>query len=606
MKNLKYFLLLILLNGFLMAQEEKVYNSPEIIVTGSKVPTPIIQFNRSAQIITQKEILELSAVSLPELLNYALGVDVKQRGAFDVQSDISIRGGSFEQTLILLNGIKLNDSQTGHHNLNIPVSLKNIERIEILRGAGSSIHGANALTGVINIITKQNSFNSVSSQVSYGSFGFYNLELNTNINTGFLQNAFSVSKSHSNGYMHNTNFDNIIVNYSPRIVLQNGVINLLAGYQDKKFGANGFYSDRYPNQYEETKTTLFAINSDFDFTYFNISPKISYRKHKDFYLLDYLRPSFYKNNHQTDSYNFQLEANNKNILGTTAIGVEYGIDKINSSNLGNHQRNKYGFSLEQKSELINNVDVAFGGYLYKYDTFGFKFIPAINFGIKLTDNLRFISSYGKSFRLPSFTELYYSSPAQVGNPLLLPEETWSIESGLKYNSTLINSQLSVYFRKGTNLIDWAKQNVNDKWKAENIATLKTYGVEYSISAALDKIIPHSFINTISFGYSYIYIDNNQIKYISRYVLEHLKNQFTLNIFNTLPFDLKNAISMRYDQRINTKGYFICDTKFSKQISSFEFSFSINNIFNRYYKDFNNIPLPGINYIGEVRYSLTEK
>ncbi len=606
MKTLKLFLIVVLSNVLLIAQEEKVYNSPEIVITGSKVPTPIIQLNRSAQIITQKEIRELSVISLPELLNYALGVDVKQRGAYDVQSDISIRGGSFEQTLILLNGIKLNDPQTGHHNMNIPISLNDIERIEILRGAGSSIHGANALTGVINIITKQNSFNSFSSQVSYGSFGFYNLEFNTNINTGILHNAFTISKSHSNGYIHNTNFDNIKVNYSPRIVLQNGVINFLAGYQDKKFGANGFYSDKYPNQYEETKTTLFAINSDFAFNNFNISPKISYRKHKDFYLLDYLRPSFYKNNHQTDSYNFQLEANNKNILGVTAIGVEYGIDKINSSNLGNHQRNKYGFSLEQKSELLKAVDVSFGGYLYKYDTFGYKFIPAINIGINITDNLRFISSYGKSFRLPTFTELYYSSPAQVGNPLLHPEETWSVESGIKYNSHLINSQLSLYFREGTNLIDWAKQNVNDKWKAENIAKLRTYGVEYSISAALDKIIPQSFVNTVSFGYSYIYINNNQINYISKYVLEHLKNQFTLNLFNTFPLDIKNAVSMRYDQRINTAGYFICDTKFSKQINNFELSFSINNIFNRYYKDFNNIPLPGINFIGELRYSLTEK
>jgi len=587
----------------LKAQEEKVYNSPEIVVTASKTNTPLIKLSRSVEVFTAEKIKQLSVTSLPELLSLSLGVDVKQRGVSDIQSDISIRGGSFEQTLILINGIKISDPQTGHHNMNIPVNLTDIERIEVLKGPGSSIHGPNALSGVINIITKNNSSNSLSALLSYGSFGTYNLNANTSLNFDILQNNFSISKSHSNGYIHNTNYDNININYSPQLVFKNSVINIFAGYQDKKFGANGFYSDKYPNQYEETKTTLLTVNSDYYINNFTFSPKLSFRNHKDMYLLDYLRPEFYKNNHETDSYNLQFESTYKSFLGYFGVGAEYGIDKINSTNLGNHDRKKYGISFEQKSELFNIVNLSLGGYLYKYDTYGWKFVPAFDLGIKLSDNLRFIANYGKSFRLPTFTELYYSSPAQKGNPFLQPEEAWSIETGLKQSGRFISSNISVYFRKGTNLIDWSKKEATDKWTANNIAKLKTTGVELNLNLETNKIFPNIFIKSVFFGYSFIETDAGQIDYISRYVLDHLKNQFLLNITNSLPFDINNTISMRYEQRINSAGYFICDTKFSKKLGYFDLGISVNNIFDKYYTDFINIPLPGINVLSEIRFTL---
>ncbi len=593
------FIAVFILNLF--AQEEKVYDSPEIVVTGTKTPTPLIQLNRSVEVITSEKIKELSVSSLPELLNLSLGLDVKQRGVSDIQSDISIRGGSFEQTLILINGIKISDPQTGHHNMNIPVNINDIERIEILRGPGSSIHGANALTGVINIITKQNGLSSVNGNLSYGSYGTYNMGVKGTIVSGFLQNNLSISKSHSNGYIHNTNYKNINLNYSPRFVFGNSVINIFTGYQDKKFGANGFYSDKYLNQYEETKTTLIAINSDISYNKFNISPKFLFRKHKDRYLLDYLRPAFYENNHKTDSYNFQLESSYESVLGTTGIGAEYGTDEIASSNLGNHSRKKYGLSIEQKSNIFESVDISLGGYLYKYDVTEWKFVPSFAVGINLIEKIKLFANYGKSFRLPTFTELYYTSPVQVGNKLLQPEETWTIESGLKFNETYITGSLSLYYREGRNLIDWSKKIINDIWTSENIAKLKTKGIELSLNVDINKVLPKIFIKSVSFGYSFIETDNSEINYISKYVADHLKNQYLLNVFTRLPLNISNNISMRYEQRINSGGYFICDTKFSKELNKFEFSFSVNNIFDKYYTDFSNIPLPGINILGEVKF-----
>ncbi|MCK4631428.1 MAG: TonB-dependent receptor, partial [Bacteroidales bacterium] len=109
----------------------------EIVVSGQRSPSIHSELNRVVTVIRKEQIRNAPVQSLQEILEYAVNIDVRQRGNFGVQADISIRGGSFEQTLILLNGIKINDPQTGHHNLNIPIDINSIERIEILEGPGS-------------------------------------------------------------------------------------------------------------------------------------------------------------------------------------------------------------------------------------------------------------------------------------------------------------------------------------------------------------------------------------------------------------------------------------------------------------------------------------
>src|SRR5699024_4602395 len=141
----------------------------EVVIQGNRIQVPFNQSARDIQVITQQQIEALPAKSLNEVLSYIGGVDIRQRGPFGTQTDISIDGGTSEQTLVLINGVKMIDAQTAHNMMNIPVPLTAIERIEVLRGAAARVYGINSLTGAINIVTKKEKHSSVTAQLQGGS-----------------------------------------------------------------------------------------------------------------------------------------------------------------------------------------------------------------------------------------------------------------------------------------------------------------------------------------------------------------------------------------------------------------------------------------------------
>lgn len=181
----------------LKAQNSIEKNLDEVIVSANRAQTEGNITN--VQIISLEEIENAPVQTIEDLLEYAMNVDVRQRGGQGVQADISIRGGTFEQVLVMLNGIKLNDPQTGHHTMDLPVSLEQIERIEIITGGASRIFGNYAYTGAINIITKSEMANSVS--ISGGENAFKSGGINYHTSTGNLKHNISVNQKESDGYI---------------------------------------------------------------------------------------------------------------------------------------------------------------------------------------------------------------------------------------------------------------------------------------------------------------------------------------------------------------------------------------------------------------------
>ncbi len=278
--SLKYILIPFIFCSLLNAQTEFEHNLDSVIVTANRAPSNFSEIGRSITIISQKEIELLPTNNIQDLLELTSGIDVKQRGPEGVQADISIRGGSFEQTLILIDGIKLTDPQTGHHNMNLPISFSQVERIEILKGQGSQTYGANAFSGVVNIITKKMAVNNLNFDLSGGENKYYNMGINGSLKLGNSNHHLSVNKSKSDGYRYNTEFDNYNLSMNNSFNLSNSVINTLVGYTDKDFGANSYYTTRFPDQAEKTKTLLAAISADIELDNFRISPKLSGEKMK--------------------------------------------------------------------------------------------------------------------------------------------------------------------------------------------------------------------------------------------------------------------------------------------------------------------------------------
>lgn len=218
-----------------------------VIITTTRTPTKLSHITRSASIIDASDIKNSTAHSVEELLKYALGVDIMQRGPYGVQADSGIRGSTFSQVLILVNGVRVNDPQIAHHNFDLGLTLKDIERIEVLRGHGSSLYGADAFGGIINIITKK------PDKVKYAdiSYGEYNTSL---INGGFSEKrgnfgtSLSFEKKKSDGYRYDTDFDITTLSSNSTLNLPDlGSLNFLVGYTGKEFGANDFYG-AYPSK----------------------------------------------------------------------------------------------------------------------------------------------------------------------------------------------------------------------------------------------------------------------------------------------------------------------------------------------------------------------
>ena len=253
-------------NATLMAEQNSVqyYELDPVVVTGSRIPYHLSDSACSVSVISREEIAILPADNISDILEHVNGVDVRRRGAHGVQADVGIRGGSYEQTLIMVDGVTVSDPQTGHHNMDLPVNMNNIERIEIVKGPAARIYGPNAMGGVINIITRDVSSNSFGAHGAYGEYGYYDMGAQAELSLDKISNRLSASRRYSSGYLggKDTDFDIKTINYKG--VLNNGSnkFQLGMGYSDKDFGAYKFYSDIFPDQREKTETFLLYGNAD--------------------------------------------------------------------------------------------------------------------------------------------------------------------------------------------------------------------------------------------------------------------------------------------------------------------------------------------------------
>ncbi len=596
------FMTIIINNNSLSAQTVE-HQTDDVIVTAGRTPISISDLSRNVLLITKKEITNSPANSVQDLLQFAGAVDLKQRGVIGVQADVGIRGGTFEQTLILIDGVKIIDPQTSHHNLNLPLSLDNIERVEILKGQGSRVFGPNAFSGAINFITKKESKPNLNLLVEGGQNGYYNTELNSSFPAGQLKNNISISRQKSDGYRFNTDFE--IINFSFNTLLPSkiGATKLFFGYSDKDFGANSFYTTRFPNQGEKTQTYFLNLSGDYETGNVIISPKVYWRKNNDDFVLDRSNVSFYHNEHETNVYGAELHSIIKSSLGKSSFGVEYIKDEITSNNLGEHNRDKKGLFGEHLFKIANEIDVSFGGSLYNFSSIGWKLWPGVDAGINLNENTRLFASFGKAFRVPSFTELFYNDPVTVGNPDLKHEETINYELGFRVNNKFINSTISLFRKEGKDIIDWVRIEGDQPWSVRNIAEVNTNGFEIEFSFLPESVIKKSPIKRINLSYTYLDSDKETDIFESRYVLDHLRHQFIIGVQNKFIFDIDQTWNFRYEDRVNFTDSFIADFQMSKQIESFFVFVKASNLFNNYYEDIARVPLPGRWITGGIKLSL---
>lgn len=586
-----FVLIFIYICSNLIAQSGFNHNLDSVVVTAHRIPVIFSEIGKSIDIISRNDIQLLPATNIQDMLEFTNGLDIKQRGPGGVQGDISFRGTSFEQSLILIDGIKLSDPQTGHHKLNLPVSLSQIEKVEILKGQGTRLYGANAFGGVINLILKNEFRNNVSLSLSGGENDYYNIGLNSTFAVGATSHNVSFERKKSDGYRHNTEFDNLTLSMNNSFNFESMVIKSILGYTHKDFGANSYYTTKFPNQSEETKTILSAISADIELSNFRIAPKVYWRNNKDEFLLEKHNPSFYKNNHETNVYGTELQISTSVLGGNSSIGIEYSKDEIVSNNLGEHTRDMTGFFLEQRTKPFENLTLSIGGFAYYYSEINWKFWPGIDISFNPIKELKVYGNYGRAFRIPTYTELFYSDPVTKGNSGLKPEESDNFELGINWRINNITFDAAMFRRESKNLIDYVYSSINEIWEAENYTMINTNGFETSVQLNLGELVNKN-LYSLKIGYTYIDSDKKDLELESRYNLEYLKHDLSIILYHKLPFGINQSWTLNYEDRLTLDDYITLDTKLNRNFNNFNIFLNVSNLFNKTYEEIPGVILPG--------------
>lgn len=557
----------------LIAQLDTTIVMSELVINGNRISTPFPEASRNFQIVTKDEIRRKPVQSVPEILTYMPGVDIRQRGPMGVQSDIGIRGGTFEQTLILLNGIKLTDPQTGHHIMNVPIPMDQIQQIEVLKGPGARIYGQNAFAGAVNFITKAPNEKLIGIRGYGGSFGSYGGSLSLSLPVGSYRQNISLSRDASDGYRHNTDYNINNIFYQSELPTKSGKYELLFGLTDRKFGANGFYaSPDFTEQYEEVRTSITSLSYVTELNNFTIKPRVYWRWNRDKYLFVRDNPDIYQNLHFTNTISAEVNSSYSSGLGTTGLGIEYRKEMINGdwvrggnetkSNLDGFGRDNFGLFLDHRFKIGSRFDVTPGVYVNWYSDFGWNAFPGIDAGYNISNQLRIYGNVGRSYRIPTFYDMYYSSPVEEGNPDLKPEEAISYELGIRYLQRGLSFEANYFVRDASELIDWVYNPVDSIWRSNNFQNVRTSGLELSAGLDLTKMIDPNFpIYTISLSYNYLDQNLRQVENIqSRYILEHIRNQVIFGVEHKIVGKLKNSFKMRYIDRVEQEPYLLLDDR----------------------------------------------
>ncbi len=559
----------------------------EVTVQGKIISLPYKKVNENIVIIAKEEIQNSPAKSIEELMSQFTGMDIRKRGANGVQSDISIRGGSYEQVLILINGIRMNDSQTGHNNMNIPLDLSSVERIEIIKGPAARRFGQNAYAGVINIITKTNDKEEIIVSANGGDFKTYNLGLAANFGTPKFSNFFQANTSSSEGYRYNTDYKINNVWYQNNYAISEGNIKLQAGFSEKKFGANSFYASS-PDEYEETQASLVSVLYQQKLEKFNINSNVYWRRAQDMFLINRIIPSKYRNMHIGNNIGGELNANYPWNLGTTGLGVEVRKEFLVSNNLGNRNRWVTQVFLEHLFSLFDKkLQISPGISWANYSNAGNFFYPGLDIGFEIADNHKIYGNIAKVHRVPSYIDLFYNDQYNEGNPYLKPENAISYEVGYRFQTKDWLASASAFGRNSKDAIDFVKQSSTEKWKTKNIGQLDTQGFEIVIQKNFQ-----GFVKSVYAGYTFTDMKGAfEDNLYSKYALQNLKHQLVGKLENKI-HGFTNQLIYKYMERVNLGSYHLLDEKLSYDFKNLNLYVLINNLTNTQYIETSLVPMPG--------------
>jgi iron complex outermembrane receptor protein len=558
-----------------------------VVVTAATVPVDLGSVTRAVTVITREQIAALPVQSVADVLRLAASVDVRARGDHGVQTDFSIRGASFGQMLVLVDGVRLNDAQSGHHNGDIPVPLDAVERIEILYGPGSSLFGADAFGGTINVITRGAAARP-SLVVQGGSFGYAGGRGTAGVRSGSLTESVAVAADRSSGFMPDRDFNTTTIQSRTAIGERSHVD---AAFVRKEFGANNFYGGDAPSREWTNQTLLSADELLGTAAGWKLRAVESYRTHGDHFIFNELNPALSDNQHRTHevlgSVRGSRELPDK---GSVTVGVEGGGNWIRSTNLGNHDQQRISGFGEWRQGFAGRGQVDAGLRVDRYTEFGASWSPSAGVGWWPSEHVKLKASGGRAFRVPSFTERFYSDPANLARPEVGPETSWSAEGGAEiYLSSAWMLQANTFSRWDSNVIDWLRPSTAVRWQTYNVRDVDTQGIELGARKSFGRDFVHA-------EYTFIDLNAAAVDQLSKYLLDYAPHSLIADASVALPGHLRLAPRMEYRRRTRSSGtsqYVLLDLRVARPIvGGLDLYVDGSNLLDQTYQEVSGVAMPG--------------
>ncbi len=577
--------------GVVQAQTQDTFRQT-VVVTAAATPVDLGSVTRAMTVITREQIAALPIRSVPELLRLVSSVDVRSRGERGMQVDFNVRAGGFGQVLVLVDGIRLNDTQTGHHNGDIPVPFGAVERIEVLQGGGASLFGADAFAGAINIITRRDAPPSFS--VEGGSFDLVAMRAQTSVGAPRRRTVVSSSVDRSSGFMTERQFTGGALS-TRTFIGASGVVGL--SHVSKDFGANGFYGNA-PSHETTHQTLLNASGALGTLGGWRLQGVASYRTHADHFVFDVRRPSLSESRHRSHAMLGTVKASRSlGRGGSVTAGGEVSGDWLTSTNLGDRSLARVSAFAEARYALSQTLQVDASLRVDRYDEFGGTANPGVGVSWWVTPRFRLRGSGGRAFRVPTFTERYYRDPANLARPEVGPERSWGSDGGADvFLAGGLMLQATVFTRHDRDVIDWLRATPADVWRTFNVHRARSSGVELSMRRTWTG---GGFLQA---GYTRTDVNAATISTLcgapaclSKYVLDYAPHVMVAAALVPLPGGVRLAPRLEYKHRQRNLAFSdstVIDLRVSRSFGIYEVRAEGMNLGNEVYQEVAGVAMPG--------------
>lgn len=569
-----------------------------VVVSARLEPVTIEQSSREIVVIDGSWAQSMPLPAVGSMLSLAAPVDVRPRVPGALLGDLHVRGSNYAGTLICIDGLRWNDAQTGHFNLNLPVPPEVIGRLELVTGSQATIFGSDAVGGLVNVITAGDRGREICLEGSLGSFQTRSGSVLGSWSEGKLHGLLFAKSATSDGFIQNRDYGLRQVYGSMSFPHPGGRTSLHYGYLDHRYGAQGFYGS-YPSYETNQAHGLWSITelNGSGFRHHPLRLGFLFRQHSDHFYLYRSQPSRYENHHRTRSWMLQANARLWS-RGMTSLSMvaEAGVNTIASNRLGHHQYTRGAAGLDLQHDLRPGLTVQ-GSLRYdRYSDFGGAWAPGAGMAWFCRPELKLRCSYGRAFRVPSFTELYYESPSDLGNSGLVPETAHSIEGGADwYAHPSAIFSWTVWRRFDREVVDWVRYQPGQPWRAKNIGRIEAAGLSIQ-----GKLTPLAKLE-LEAGYTFTSLRPDEGGFQSKYALEAARHQISLLARWRLARVWEWGTSIQFKVRPSRRqSYTLAGSRLSRRVGPVIFYIQGENLTDSQYEDFPGLEMPGRSITAGIR------